>query len=430
MTASHPTAGNRVNTPAQVLFASLVGTTIEFFDFYIYATAAVLVFPRLFFPASDPSSAILASLATFAIAFLARPIGSALFGHFGDRIGRKTTLVAALLTMGFSTVIIGLLPTYETIGIAAPALLALCRFGQGLGLGGEWGGAVLLAVENAPPGKRAWYGMFPQLGAPIGFFFSGAVFLALSRWLTNDQFFAYGWRIPFLASAALVVVGLYVRLTITETPVFREAVNREDRVKVPIVAVFRDHPRSLVLGILVSLATFVLFYLVTVFALSWGTTALGYSRTTFLLIQLVGIVFFAATIPLSAVLAERGRRATLIAVTIAIGVFGLGMGPMLSAGLAGATLATVIGLSLMGLTYGPLGTALSELFPTRVRYTGSSVTFNLAGIFGASLAPYVATWLAQRYGLQYVGFYLSTAAALTLMGLLAIGETKDVSLGQ
>src|SRR5690349_9211212 len=215
-----------VNSPAQVLFASLIGTTIEFFDFYIYATAAVLVFPKLFFPASDPTAATLASLATFAVAFFARPIGSALFGHFGDRVGRKTTLVAALLTMGLSTVGIGILPTYESIGIAAPVLLALCRFGQGLGLGGEWGGAVLLAIENAPPGKRAWYGMFPQLGAPVGFFFSGGVFLLLSSTLSDDQFFAYGWRVPFLASAALVLVGLYVRLTITETPVFREALTR------------------------------------------------------------------------------------------------------------------------------------------------------------------------------------------------------------
>src|SRR5712672_1181096 len=216
-------ASTPLNSPAQVLFASLIGTTIEFFDFYIYATAAVLVFPPLFFPKSDPPSATLASLATFAIAFVARPIGSALFGHFGDRVGRKTTLVAALLTMGVSTVTIGLLPTYATIGLAAPLLLAIFRFGQGLGLGGEWGGAVLLAVENAPPGRRAWYGMFPQLGAPIGFFFSGGVFLLLSERLTNDQFFAFGWRIPFLASAALVLVGLYVRLTITETPVFRAA---------------------------------------------------------------------------------------------------------------------------------------------------------------------------------------------------------------
>src|SRR6201990_3523917 len=230
------------NSPQRVLFASLIGTTIEFFDFYIYATAAVLVFPKMFFPASDPTTATLASLATFAIAFIARPIGSALFGHFGDRVGRKTTLVAALLTMGLSTVAIGLLPTYASIGVLAPPLLALCRFGQGLGLGGEWGGAVLLAIENAPPGQRAWYGMFPQLGAPIGFFFSGGIFLILSRLRTNDQFFAFGWRIPFLASAALVLVGLYVRLTITETPVFRAAAKERETVRVPMFEVFRSHP--------------------------------------------------------------------------------------------------------------------------------------------------------------------------------------------
>ena len=425
---SRQPGARRVNTAGQVLFASLIGTTIEFFDFYIYATAAVLVFPRLFFPSTDPASGILASLATFAIAFVARPIGSALFGHFGDRIGRKATLVAALLTMGVSTVAIGALPTYATIGVAAPALLSLCRFGQGLGLGGEWGGAVLLAVENAPPNRRAWYGMFPQLGAPIGFFFSGSVFLLLSERLTNDQFFAYGWRIPFLASAALVLVGLYVRLTISETPVFREALIREERVRLPMAVVFGSYPGTLVMGILSSLATFVLFYLMTVFALSWGTTALHYSRATFLLIQLVGIVFFALTIPLSAILAERGRRRTLLWVTAGIGAFGLVLAPMLSSGLTGATLAMIIGLSLMGLTYGPLGTTLSELFPTSVRYTGSSLTFNLAGIFGASLAPYIATYLATNYGLQYVGYYLTGAAILTIIGLLATRETRDQAL--
>src|SRR5436190_4461094 len=283
MEASTAPAGRMVNTPGQVLFASLIGTTIEFFDFYIYANAAVLVFPRLFFPASDPASATLQSFATFAIAFYARPIGSALFGHFGDRVGRKTTLVAALLTMGLSTMMIGLLPTYASIGILAPLLLSLCRFGQGLGLGGEWGGAVLLAVENAPPGKRAWYGMFPQLGAPIGFVLSGGVFLLISLSLTNDQFFRFGWRIPFLASSALVLVGLYVRLTISETPVFRAAIARDQRVTLPMGVVFRDHTATLIKGILISLATFVLFYLMTVFALSWGTTALKYSRATFLL---------------------------------------------------------------------------------------------------------------------------------------------------
>jgi MFS family permease len=309
---SHDNANARTNRPAQVLFASLIGTTIEFFDFYIYATAAVLVFPKLFFPASDPTSATLASLATFAIAFVARPIGSALFGHFGDRIGRKATLVAALLTMGVSTVSIGALPTYRTVGIAAPLLLALFRFGQGLGLGGEWGGAVLLAVENAPSGKRARYGTFPQFGAPIGFLFSGGVFLVLSRYLSNEQFFAFGWRIPFLASAALVLVGLYVRLTIAETPVFREAMLRRESVKAPMLEVFRKYPRELLVGTMSSLATFLIFYLLTVFALSWGTTALGYSRNKFLIMQLACVFLFAATIPISGALAERGRRATLL----------------------------------------------------------------------------------------------------------------------
>ena len=422
-------AVTRINTPGQVLFASLVGTTIEFFDFYIYATAAVLVFPRLFFPSTDPTAATLLSLATFGVAFVARPFGSALFGHFGDRIGRKATLVAALLTMGLSTVAIGLLPPYDTLGIAAPLLLALCRFGQGLGLGGEWGGAVLLAVENAPPGKRAWYGMFPQLGAPIGFLFSGGVFLLLSRWLTDEQFFGWGWRLPFLASAVLVLVGLYVRLTITETPAFRNAVSRDERVKVPLLVVFRDHFGTLVVGTMVSLTTFVLFYLMTVFALSWGTSALGFSRERFLIIQLFGILFFAATIPVSAMLAERGRRATLIWVTVAIGAFSLVMAPIFEAGTVGATTAMALGLALMGMTYGPLGTVLSELFPTAVRYTGSSMTFNLAGIFGAALAPYIATALATRYGLQSVGYYLCTAAVISVIGLLLVRETRDEHLG-
>ena len=417
-----------VNTPGQVLFASMIGTTIEFFDFYIYGTAAVLVFPALFFPAADPATATLASLATFGIAFFARPVGSALFGHFGDRVGRKTTLVAALLTMGLSTVAIGVLPTYESIGLAAPALLALCRFGQGLGLGGEWGGAVLLAIENAPPGRRAWYGMFPQLGAPVGFFMSTTVFLALAAALGNDQFLSYGWRFPFIASAVLVLVGLYVRLTITETPVFAAAVHRQGRVKVPMFVVLRQYPATVINGTLLSLATFVVFYLMTVFTLSWGTSVLGFTREQFLQIQLVGVATFAVMIPVSAKLAERGRRRVLLAATVAIGLFGLVMAPLFLMGTTGAVLTLAIGLGLMGLTYGPLGTVLSELFPTPVRYTGSSLTFNLAGIFGASLAPYIATWLANNYGLQFVGYYLTGAAVLTLMGLLATRETKDEKL--
>jgi MFS family permease len=256
------------------------------------------------------------------------------------------------------------------------------------------------------------------------------VFLLLSDWLTDDQFFSFGWRIPFLASAVLVLVGLYVRLTITETPLFQHAVERRERVRVPIVVVLRDHPRTLLLGVMLCLATFVLFYLMTVFALSWATTALRYRRETFLLIQLLGVLFFAVTIPIAAVLAERGRRVTLIWVTAGIALFGLVMAPMFESGAPGATLMMIVGLSLMGLTYGPLGTVLSELYPTPVRYTGSSLTFNVAGIVGASLAPYIATWLATNYALQYVGYYLTVAAILSLVGLVGTRETRDQDLGR
>lgn len=420
----------KTNSKATVLFASLIGTTIEFFDFYIFATAAVLVFPILFFPGNDPDLARLQSFMTFAIAFFARPIGSALFGHFGDRIGRKATLVAALLTMGISTVAIGLLPSYAQVGLLAPLLLALCRFGQGLGLGGEWGGAVLLATENAPPGKRAWYGMFPQLGAPIGFLMAIGSFLLLGELLSEAELFAWGWRLPFIASSVLVLVGLFVRLKIHETPVFQATLDKHEQVKVPMLTVFKNHGKMLFLGTCIALATFVLFYLVTVFALSWGTTSLGYSREHFLVLQMIAILFFAACIPVSALLADRhGRKATLSIISLAIAVFGLFMAPLLNSGTDAGVLGFLcLGLALMGLTYGPLGTFLSELFPTNVRYTGASLTFNLAGIFGASLAPSIATWLGKQYGLSAVGYYLTAAALITLLAILVTPETKNQPL--
>ena len=416
-----------LNSKSRVLFASLIGTTIEFFDFYIYATAAVLVFPKLFFPSADPTSATLQSLVTFAVAFFARPVGSALFGHFGDRVGRKATLVAALLTMGVSTVAIGLLPTYANIGVWAPALLALCRFGQGLGLGGEWGGAVLLATENAPPGKRAWYGMFPQLGAPIGFLCSSGIFLLLTETISDDDFFHWGWRIPFIASAVLVMVGLWVRLSIAETPAFQRALEREERVRVPMWTVLTEHPRALIAGTFAAMATFVLFYLMTVFALSWGTAHLGFGREQFLLLQMVAVLFFAATIPFSAWFADRfGRRFAMLAASVAVLLFGIFFGPLFELGSAwGVLLFLVVGLGVMGLTYGPCGTILAEMFPTPVRYTGASLAFNLAGIIGASPAPYIATKLADRYGLQAVGWYLAAAALLTLLALLLVPRARE-----
>jgi metabolite-proton symporter len=407
---------------ARILVASLIGTTIEFFDFYIYATAAVLVFPKLFFTAADPASATLQSLATFALAFFARPLGSVMFGHFGDRVGRKATLVAALLTMGLSTVGIGLLPTYQSIGLWAPALLALCRFGQGFGLGGEWGGAVLLATENAPVGRAAWYGMFPQLGAPIGFIISTSSFLLLGRFFSEQDFLQWAWRIPFLSSSLLVLVGLYVRLSLTETAAFRRAIDNQERVRVPILHVLRKHYWQLILGTLATVVTFLVFYIMSVFALSWGVGVLHYPRQQFLILQTVGVCFFALTIPLSAVLADRfSSRAVLIVIAAAIGLFGVGVAPLLGSGsTAGLLIFLILGFGLTGLTYGPLGTALAELFPTALRYTGASLTFNLAGILGASLAPYFATALATRFGLASVGLYISVCAVVSLLALKAM----------
>jgi len=408
-----PTAKN-----GRVLFASLIGTTIEFYDFYIYATAAVLVFPRLFFPGADPTTAMLSSFATFSIAFFARPVGALAFGHFGDRVGRKATLVAALMTMGVSTVAIGLLPTHQTAGVLAPLLLALCRFGQGLGLGGEWGGAVLLATENAPPGKKAWFGMFPQLGAPIGFILSTTSFIVLTSTMSESQFETWGWRIPFVASAVLVLVGLWVRLKITETPEFQQALDRNEQLKAPAVTLFTRHKAALFLGTFSGVTTFTLFYLMTVFALGWATTGMGLARADILPIQLIGVLFFAAFIPVTALLADKyGQARVLIASSIGIGLFGALFAPLFAAGLTGLLIFFALGFGLMGCTYGPIGAAMARPFPTTVRYTGASMAFNLAGIVGASLAPYLATWLARNYGLAAVGGYLAVSASVTILAL-------------
>ncbi|HEY8333576.1 MAG TPA: MFS transporter [Tardiphaga sp.] len=409
-----------LNSPARVLLASLIGTTIEFFDFYVYATAAVLVFPILFFPNSDPTTALLASFATFSIAFFARPFGAIVFGHFGDRVGRKTTLVAALLTMGISTVVIGVLPTYAQIGVIAPLLLALCRFGQGFGLGGEWGGAVLLATENAPEGKRSWYGMFPQFGAPLGLFLASGAFWILLHFMSQEALLSWGWRIPFVASIALIGIGLWVRLSITETPEFQQAIEKEERVAVPVVELFRNHKRSLFLGTFMALVTFVLFYICTAYLLSYNVKVVGISFLDALKVQIYGSILFGVTTIAAGKLGDRfGRRELLIVSTIAVAAFSFALGPLLAAGIAGIYTFTTVGMLLFGLNYGVIGTALAAPFPTGVRYTGSSITFNLAGIFGASLAPYAATWLQVNYGMTYVGYYLLAASLVTLACIFA-----------
>ncbi len=435
----------------RIIFASLVGTTIEFFDFYIYATAAVSVFPLLFFPAGAGSAALLASMATFGVAFIARPIGSVLFGHFGDRVGRKATLVGSLLLMGLATFAIGLLPTYHQIGLFAPVLLTIFRFSQGVGLGGEWSGAALLATETADKGKRAWAAMWPQLGAPFGFILANGFFLTLTilfafnstRATPDEHFLAWGWRLPFLLSILLVTLGLYVRLKLNETPVFARALERGEKLKSPLAHVFRNNAKELLLGTFIMVATYGLFYLMTTWILSYGIGKvalgnLGIGYRDFLVLQLISVLFFAGFIPVSGHLADRiGRRKLLLIVTTGIVLFGLsfrfflskeliGTGETANRGLILAFLS--IGMSLMGLTFGPMSAILPELFPTNTRYTGSGVSYNLASILGAALTPFVATWLAQTYGVGSVGLYLALLGVSTIVALIFTKETKATDL--
>ena len=406
----------------RILLASLVGTAVEFYDFYIYATAASLVFGPLFFPASSTSAQLLSAYASFSVAFIARPLGASAFGHFGDRIGRKSTLVASLLLMGGSTMAIGFLPTYETAGWLAPTLLCVLRFGQGFGLGGEWGGAALLAVENAPPAYRARYGMFPQLGAPVGFIAANGGFLLLGINLSADDFRAWGWRLPFIASVVLVGVGLWVRLRITETPAFAAARAEAAPPRVPIADLVREHGKQLIAGTFAVVACFAIFYLSTAFALGYGTTTLGHKRETFLGLQLGAILFMALGIVVSGYASDRfdARRVLMTGCMLTIPAGAL-LEPMLSGSLLSIFAFLSLALFLMGLVYGPLGAWLPGLFPVRVRYTGASVAFNLGGILGGALAPILAQALADRGGLRFVGLYLAGAAFVSLVSLFWIG---------
>jgi metabolite-proton symporter len=445
MSSAAPVAS--VNPRSRVILASLIGTTIEFYDFYIYATAAVLVFPHLFFPPGNDTTALLSSFAIFGAAMVARPLGAIVFGHLGDRLGRKTTLVAALLTMGIATFLIGLLPTYAMVGWLAPLLLVVLRIGQGFALGGEWSGAALVATENAPAGKRAWYGTFPQLGAPIGFIIANSLFLVIAAVLPSadpsrpsDAFLEWGWRIPFLFSAVMVIIGLWVRVRLVESAVFSRTVAAGTVKRLPLVAVVRSHWRNLILGTFFMLATYVLFYLMTTFSLSYGRAplvpesgpaGLGYDYTTFVLMMILGVVFFGVFTLVSGPWADRfGRRRTLIVVTVAILVFGLSWVPLLSAGYVGVQVWLILGFVLMGATFGPMGALLPELFPTNVRYTGSGISYNVSSILGAALAPFVAValWTAGGGSPFWVGVYLAGAAVLTLVALIVSRETKDVDL--
>lgn len=414
----------------RIVLASFIGTAIEFYDFYVYATAAALVIGPVFFPHGSATAQALSAFITFGIAFIARPIGSFLFGHFGDRIGRKSTLVASLLVMGISTTLIGLVPGYDAIGSLAPVLLCVLRFGQGIGLGGEWGGAALLATENAPEGKRAWFGMFPQLGPSVGFLASNGLFFGLALSLSDEQFRSWGWRVPFLVSAVLVALGLYVRLKIAETPAFQAAIERRERVRLPIAALLAHHWWPMLLGALAMVVCYTLFYISTVFSLSYGVSALHFTRQDFLGLLCLAVVFMALATPLSAWASDRwGRKPVLIAGILAAILSGFTMAPLLGSGSTPlVALFLIIELFLMGVTFAPMGALLPELFPTHVRYTGAGVSYNLGGILGASIAPYIAQVLVAQGGLAWVGAYVSAAAAVSLAGVLCMRETRDARL--
>ncbi|MBO1266450.1 MFS transporter [Arthrobacter cavernae] len=447
------------NSRGRVIFASLIGTTIEFYDFYAYATASVLVFPKLFFPNATDINALLSAFAIFGVAFVARPVGAIVFGHFGDKIGRKGTLVASLLTMGIATFLIGLLPTASMPGwaVLAPLLLVVLRFCQGLALGGEWSGAALLATENAPEGKRAIFGTFPQLGAPIGFIIANLIFIWMNVALTPQQFLDWGWRVPFILSAVLVLVGLYVRLKLVESASFTKVIEQDKVQKLPLAATMKSHWRPVVAGTFIMFATYVLFYIMTSFTLTYGTApasvetakaaaekagkpmsaeqiaafvpGLGISRGDFLWMLIIGVVFFGIFTVVSGPLAEKwGRRKFLLGVTAGIFVFGGVWFTMFGPGQAAAMVGLIVGFTLMGLTFGPMAAILPELFPANVRYTGSAVAYNLSSVIGAAPASFVAIalWQAGSGSTWLIGLYMALAALATFVALWMTRETKDM----
>lgn len=410
---------------SQIAFASFIGTAIEFYDFYIYAMASALVIGQVFFPASDPAVQTLNAFLTFGLAFVARPFGAILFGHFGDKVGRKTTLAASLLVMGVSTLLIGLLPGYETLGFWAPLLLCVLRFGQGIGLGGEWGGAALLATEHAPKGKRGWFGMFPQLGPSVGFLLATLSFLGLSVFLSDAQFKAWGWRFPFILSALLVGVGLYVRFKLTETPAFAKALADQTTHAVPIQSLLKTHLKPVLLGAMAMVVCYNLFYTAAVFCLSYGTKQLGMPRQDLLLMLCVAVVFMAIATPISAWLSDRyGRRPVLLISGLFAMMLGFAMSPLMgSASIITITIFLSLALFLMGATFAPMGAYLPEQFPVAVRYTGAGLAYQLGGILGASFAPSVSQWLAIAGGLSWVGYYVSAMAALSVIAVFLMRET-------
>ncbi|MFB7281491.1 MFS transporter [Streptomyces hydrogenans] len=414
----------------RIATASFIGTAIEFYDYYIYGTAAALVLNEAFFPELSETAGTLATLSTFAVGFAARPLGAAVFGHYGDRVGRKAVLVVSLLMMGLSTGLIGLLPGYATLGVWAPVLLVLLRVVQGLGLGGEWGGAALLAVEHAPKGKRGLYAAAPQMGSPVGYFAATVTFLVMSSVLDEAAFDSWGWRIPFLLSFVLVAVGLVIRLKVAETPAFAKVVEGRETVKAPLVEAFRVHPREMLLGAGMITVVYVMFYTAATYCMTYTTKTLGIPKNDMLGLTLVAVVVLGVSTYLVARWSDRVGRRKLIIAGAAFGVvWGAVLFPLLdtrnpvlvAVALSGALLC-------MGVIYGPAGAYLPELFATRLRYSGAGFSYNLGGVLGGAAAPLIVTALAENYRPAVGGWFMSAMALLSLACVLALPETKERDL--
>ena len=429
MTQSPPSGSGVVEpSPAavrRVALASLVGTTIEWYDFFIYASAAGLVFGQLFFTALEPSTALLASFATIGVSFVARPLGGIIAGHLGDRFGRKRMLVATLLIMGLSTVGVGLLPTYASIGVAAPILLVVLRLLQGLSAGGEWGGAALMAVEHAPPGKRGFFGTYPQVGVPIGLILANLVFLVASTSTTKEQFLAWGWRIPFLLSIVLVGVGFFVRARVSESPVFVHLRDQRARRSAPMIEVLREHPRALLVAIGLFIANNMIGYLLIAFITSYGTRVLMLPSSTMLAVGIVGAVVWGVAIVWSGAWSDRvGRRRVYLIGTIALLVWSFPFFLLLDTASLPLMLLAVIVLGVgLGMTYGPQAAAYAELFPAPVRYSGASFAYAIGAVLGGGFAPLVAQALIGATGTSLsVSVYMVVVCLVTLAAVLAMRE--------
>jgi MFS family permease len=439
-TAVLPTSTSAPDTPPpdrratrRIALASLAGTTIEFYDYFIYGTAAALVFNKVFFPDLSGTVGALAALATLAVVFVFRPVGSVVFGHVGDRLGRKRTLVITLSLMGLCTVGVGLMPGAATIGWLAPALLVVLRACQGLAVGGEWAGAALFATENAPDGHRGRFALFPQLGACIAFAFASLTFLVvdLSIGETSDAFVQWGWRVPFLLSAVLIAVGLYVRMHTTETPVFTAAA-REGTSRAPFLEVWRRQPRTMLLAVGVTTGIFGAMTIGSVFLTSYATATLGLGQSTILLIDVVAATASGATAVLASVWSDRiGRRRLVVGGALGLAAWSVALFPLMDLGTPTAVGVAIVGLlALVGVAYGPLGAYLPELFATRHRYTGAGLSYNLGGVAGGAVILMLAAPLvASAWGPTALGIYMAAMLLVSVGCLAALPETRNRPLG-